>query len=376
MSVKFEDFTIVVKDITGGNKKYVSSEYLNAGKYPIIDQGEKFIGGYINDEEIVKRDKDIVIFGDHTKVLKYVDFDFCLGADGVKVLQPNDELTSKFLYYFLHTIELPNVGYSRHFKFLKETKIPLPPLETQKAIAEKLDKADALRKKDQELLKQYDELAQSIFIDMFGDPVQNEKEWEIKFIQDLVSKDKNSLKRGPFGGALKKEIFVEEGYLVYEQYHALNNDFTMERYFIDDKKFKELESFSVKPKDIIISCSGVYLGKLAIIPDNAKEGIINQALLKLTLNENVMTNDFFVFHFIQPNFKTKYFDSNRGAGIPNFPPMSEFKQFPFITPPLELQNQFAEKIKNIEAQKELVKKQAEESENLFQALLQESFNFS
>lgn len=306
--------------------------------------------------------------------------------DGWLVLSPKiDEIDNTYMYYCLSSNQLKKqislkaagaVVKNLNSEIVRDIQIPLPPLATQKAIAEKLDKADALRKKDQELLKQYDELAQSIFIEMFGDPVQNEKGWETKFIQDLVSKDKNSLKRGPFGGALKKEIFVEKGYLVYEQYHALNNDFTMERYFIDDKKFKELESFSVKPKDIIISCSGVYLGKLAIIPDNAKEGIINQALLKLTLNESVMTNDFFVFHFSQPNFKTKYFDSNRGAGIPNFPPMSEFKQFPFITPPLALQNQFAEKIKNIEAQKELVKKQAEASENLFQALLQESFSFT
>lgn len=376
MLVKYEDFTLAVKDITGGNKKYVSSEYLQEGKYPIIDQGEKFIGGFINDDEIVKRDKDVVIFGDHTKILKYVNFDFCLGADGVKVLQPNEYLESKFLYYFLHTIKLPNVGYSRHFKFLKENKIPLPPLSTQKEIAEKLDKADVLRKKDQELLTQYDELAQAIFIDMFGDPVKNEKGWEIKHIEQLVSKKPNSIKRGPFGGALKKEIFVEKGYLVYEQYHALNNDFSMERYYINEEKFNELKGFEVNPKDIIISCSGVYLGKLAVIPENAKKGIINQALLKLTLNEEVMTNDFFVFHFSQPNFRNKYFDANRGAGIPNFPPMSEFKKFPFITPSIKLQNEFTEKIKNIEAQKALAKKQAQESEDLFQALLQKSFNFN
>lgn len=256
------------------------------------------------------------------------------------------------------------------------TLVPIPPLEQQKKIAEKLDKADLLRKKDQELLTQYDELTQAIFIDMFGDPVKNEKGWEIKHIEQLVSKKPNSIKRGPFGGALKKEIFVEKGYLVYEQYHALNNDFSMERYYINEEKFNELKGFEVNPKDIIISCSGVYLGKLAVIPENAKKGIINQALLKLTLNEEVMTNDFFVFHFSQPNFRNKYFDANRGAGIPNFPPMSEFKKFPFITPSIKLQNEFTEKIKNIEAQKTLAKKQAQESEDLFQALLQESFNFN
>src|SRR5690606_17622850 len=97
---------------------------------------------------------------------------------------------------------------------LKNLEIPLPPLPVQEKIAAILDKADALRRKDQELLKKYDELAQAIFIDMFGDPVKNEKGWEVKSIDQLVTKERHSIKRGPFGGALKKEIFVQSGYLV------------------------------------------------------------------------------------------------------------------------------------------------------------------
>lgn len=307
------------------------------------------------------------------------DVESCIGR-GLSSIRTTDKTFFKYVYFFFKFIEpkLKNSGNGSTFsaittKDVKEIKIPLPPLSIQKEIAEKLDKADALRKKDQELLKQYDELAQSVFIEMFGDPVKNEKSWEIATIVNLVKNQRNSLKRGPFGGALKKEIFVEKGFLVYEQFHALNNDFNFERYFITKAKFDELKGFEVKPKDIIISCSGIYLGKLAIVPEGAKEGIINQALLKLTLNESEMTNDFFVFHFRQQNFRERYYDSNRGAGIPNFPPMSEFKRFPFIKPPIELQKKFATIIENIEHQKKLLKQQAKESENLFQSLLQESF---
>lgn len=258
-------------------------------------------------------------------------------------------------------------------KKIKDIELPKVSLETQKRIAQILDDAAALRDKTEQLLKEYDALAQSIFLDMFGDPVRNPKGWKTKTIEQLVKKEKNSIKRGPFGGALKKEIFVEDGYLVYEQYHALNNDFSMERYFIDENKFNELKGFEVNPGDIIISCSGVYLGKLAIIPKNAKKGIINQALLKVSIDENVMRNDFFIFLFSHKNFRQKYFDANRGAGIPNFPPMSEFKKFPFINPPFELQNQFAEKIALIEQQKELAKQELKESEDLFNCLLQKAF---
>ncbi|MFV0190174.1 restriction endonuclease subunit S [Empedobacter falsenii] len=370
MSVKFEDFTLVVKDITGGNKKYGSTEYLSEGKYPIIDQGEKFIGGYINDEEVVKRDKDIVIFGDHTKVLKYVDFDFCLGADGVKVLQPNDKLTSKFLYYFLHTIELPNVGYSRHFKFLKETKIPLPPLATQKAISEKLDKADALRKKDQELLKQYDELAQSIFIEMFGDPVQNEKGWEVEKLGNICSFENGDRSSNyPSGDDLIEEGIpflstsnFSDGYLNFDRVNFISLD-----------KFNSLRKGKAKYGDLIITLRGT-LGQVIIYDNlNYESAFINAQMMII---RGVEISNKVLYYFFKSDSVINFIKSqNTGSAVPQI--TSDFlNKMSIQLYPLDLQNQFAEKIKNIEAQKELVKKQAEESENLFQALLQESFSFT
>jgi len=303
-------------------------------------------------------------------------------AVDVCILRPNDKCNNRYLQYCLNSPEIRSIinrqktGTTRERitrKKLGELEIPFPSLKVQQKIVDILDAADILRLNNKTLLIKYDTLAQSIFLHMFGDPVRNEKEWECKTIEQLVRKEKNSIKRGPFGGALKKEIFVENGYLVYEQFHALNNDFSMQRYFIDERKFNELKGFEVKSGDIIISCSGVYLGKLALVPKNSKQGIINQALLKVTIDENIMRNDFFIFHFSHKNFRQKYFDSNRGAGIPNFPPMSEFKKFPFITPSLDLQNQFAEKITLIEQQKELAKQELKESEDLFNCLLQKAF---
>jgi type I restriction enzyme, S subunit len=98
--------------------------------------------------------------------------------------------------------------------------------------------------------------------------------------------------RGPFGGALKKEIFVSNGYAVYEQSHAIYNIFDAFRYFINDDKYKELKRFAVKAGDIIMSCSGT-MGKFAIIPENCKLGVINQALLKLTVKKG------YSIHFIK-----------------------------------------------------------------------------
>jgi len=301
------------------------------------------------------------------------------------ILRPKQEIVyPKYLLYILFAYH--NYGLTSAFqnkttgiinlqlgRYIANLRIPLPPLPTQKKIAAILVEADKIRQLNKQLIQKYDELTQSLFLDMFGDPVTNPKGWDVITIVDLVRKDKWSLKRGPFGGALKKEIFVDEGYLVYEQYHALNNDFTFERYYIDETKFQELIAFEVKSGDIIVSCSGVYLGKLAVIPEGAKKGIINQALLKISLNEHKMRNDFFLFHFTQKNFKETFFESNRGAGIPNFPPMSDFKKFPFIYPPIHLQNQFAKRVQAIEAQKTQAQSALQKSEDLFNSLLQRAF---
>lgn len=299
-----------------------------------------------------------------------------------KIKSDSPELDEDYLFHLLNSekFERDSIQNSSGVaqlnlstKWVENYEINLPPLETQRKIAAILDTADEYRQKTKALIEKYDALAQSLFLDMFGDPVTNPKGWENMTVESFAKQEKGSIKRGPFGGALKKEIFVEDGYLVYEQYHALNNDFTFARYFIDESKFEEMRGFEVKPGDIIISCSGVYLGKLAIVPEGARPGIINQALLKLTIDQSVMTNHFFTFHFRQENFRDKFFGANRGAGIPNFPPMKDFKTFPFIVPPIELQVDFEKRIKQLEEQQHQAEMQIQKSEDLFNSLLQKAF---
>jgi len=347
--------------------------------YPYIGANNilEYIDEYIFDEKILCVAEDGGSWGFNEKCAFIIN-EKCWVNNHAHVLTAKSNLHLEYLCYYLNfsDLSLSITGATRgklNKSSLNKIRIPLPPLKTQKHIAGILDDAVALRDKTQNLLDEYDALAQSIFLEMFGDPVVNPKEWETKTIEELVSNKKGSIKRGPFGGALKKEIFLDSGYLVYEQYHALNNDFSFERYFINDYDFERLKSFEVKTGDIIISCSGVYLGKLAVIPKDCKKGVINQALLKLTLNEKKISKDFFVFHFRHENFRNKYFGANRGAGIPNFPPMKSFKKFKFISPPIHLQNQFAQKIELIEQQKALAKQELKEAEDLFNCFLQKAF---
>ncbi|MDA3780061.1 MAG: restriction endonuclease subunit S [Bacteroidales bacterium] len=119
-------------------KKLTKKYYKNNGLIPIIDQGQKFIVGYTNDKNIAVSKGKYVIFGDHTEAIKYVDFAFVQGADGIKILETNS-ISTKYLYYSLNNFYKKTGKYTRHFSFLKKTKIPIPPLPIQEKIVKILD---------------------------------------------------------------------------------------------------------------------------------------------------------------------------------------------------------------------------------------------
>jgi restriction endonuclease S subunit len=123
-------------------QKIQRKEFLEDGAYPIVSQEEDFVNGYWDKEtDLFKVTTPVVIFGDHTKVLKYVDFDFVLGADGVKILKSQEFLLPKFFFYQLHTANLKSLGYARHYRLLKELEIIYPSIPEQQRIVAKLDEA-------------------------------------------------------------------------------------------------------------------------------------------------------------------------------------------------------------------------------------------
>lgn len=162
--------------------KQVKTEDYNKGThYPIISQEEKLISGYCDDESMLFRiDNPVVVFGDHTRVLKYIDFDFVVGADGVKILSPISELDAKFFLYFLQWYNVPNLGYSRHYKLLKEVNVPIPAKDIQRNIVDELDQINALIAIKEKQLRELEELEQTIFHEMFGDIIVNNKKWKVE----------------------------------------------------------------------------------------------------------------------------------------------------------------------------------------------------
>lgn len=125
---------------TDSKKKIQQKFYLNAGDYAIVDQGQNLIGGYTNDASLqYDGELPVVVFGDHTRCVKYVDFKFVQGADGVKILLPFKSFDSKFFYYAIMNLNIPNMGYRRHFPLFDKLALPLPPLSEQQRIVERIE---------------------------------------------------------------------------------------------------------------------------------------------------------------------------------------------------------------------------------------------
>jgi type I restriction enzyme, S subunit len=138
--------------------------------------------------------------------------------------------------------------------------------------------------------------------------------------------------RGPFGGSLKKSCFVETGYSVYEQQHAIHNQFFKVRYYIDHTKFEEMSRFKILSGDLIMSCSGT-MGKVAIVPEGIAPGIINQALLIIRPNQ-LLSNEFLKYWMRSPNFQNMLILLSKGVAIKNVASVKVLKEIPIPLPPL------------------------------------------
>lgn len=173
------------ENISTTNKKLLQKEYsISDGEIPVIDQGISFIGGYSNKKDLAINASTYphIIFGDHTKIIKYVNFDFIAGADGTKILKPLEMFYPKAFYYFIKMIKLPDKGYARHFQFLEKSLIKIPPINEQKRIVAKIEKLFSnLDNSDKYLLhleKQLKRYRQSVLKSAFEGKLT--KEWREK----------------------------------------------------------------------------------------------------------------------------------------------------------------------------------------------------
>jgi type I restriction enzyme S subunit len=220
------------------------------------------------------------------------DFSFSNFTASLRVLAP-DEIDFRFLHMFLYWTYVSGAteGMQSHSTGIRNLnadayraiEFGYPPLSEQQRIVGILDEAfvaiATARANTEQNLSNAREVFDRYLNGVFTTRGEGWAERRLGAICGFV--------RGPFGGSLKKAMFVDDGYAVYEQSHAISNQFTDIRYFIDERKFSEMRRFEVYPNDIVMSCAGT-MGRTAIVPEGVRPGIINQALLKLTPSSEVL----------------------------------------------------------------------------------------
>jgi type I restriction enzyme S subunit len=248
-------------------------------------------------------------------------------------------------------------------KNLKKLQIPLPPLEQQIKIASILDAADTYRQKTKALIAKYDELTQSLFLNMFGDPVKNEKGWELKQLHSLVSKLGDGIHGTP--------VYSEEG----EYYFINGNNLQQGKVVIDANTKRVSETEYLKHKKVLgnttvlVSING-SIGKVAFY--NNEPIILGKSACYFNLIEGSI-NKTYLYHIIDSPFFLKYASSEAtGSTIKNVS-LKSMRNFPIPIPSITIQNQFAERVQAIEVQKVQAQASLEKAEELFNSLLQKAF---
>jgi type I restriction enzyme S subunit len=300
----------------------------------------------------------------------------CIGRGLSAIRCKRDVVVMKYLLHYLRTNEnkIADLGTGSTFKAitiseLKKLQIPLPPLDQQKKIASILDAADAYMQKTKALIKKYDELTQSLFLDMFGDPVKNEKGWEkVKMSKFCEFENGDRSSNYPSGDDIKQtgKLFLSSGDIQKGKFKVRDSK------FISLEKFNSIKRGKCRRGDILMTLRGNGTGKSAVFDCQYDEGFINAQMVIIRPNDKCLSN-YLVFQLNFPQIFKKLINLNSGSAQPQLS-ASSVKEFEVFLPCIDLQNQFAERVQAIEQQKARAQASYEKAEELFNSLLQKAFN--
>jgi len=258
--------------------------------------------------------------------------EICIGR-GLAAIRPTG-IKQKYLFYILRAMKGKIKGSGGAvFDSINKTQIsqiqlPLPPLEVQQEIVAQIEVKQAVIDGAKTVIENLEKERR-----YFGHELR-----KMEGVESVELGEVCEFKRGPFGGSLKKEIFVPSGYKVYEQKNAIKDNFEIGTYYVTPGKFEEMQKFELKPGDMIISCSGT-MGRIAIAPENIEPGIINQALLRLTPNKELTSAKYLRLILESEPIQKRYFRDTSGAAIQNVASVKVLKKIQIPFPGIEVQSQ-------------------------------------
>jgi len=297
---------------------------------------------------------------------------------GFKNLICSDKIHNKYLFWFLkgRTDFLNSLGRGATFKeisksIVEQIRVPLPPLETQKHIAKTLDTVAELLAMCKQQLAELDNLVKSVFYDMFGDPIRNEKGWELARLKDIATKiGSGATPRGGRGSyknkgiSLIRSMNVHNGVFRYEQLA-----------YLDEWQAKQLDNVTVEENDVLINITGASVARSCIVPRDVLPARVNQHVSIIRLKKEKAIPEYINNVLTSNTFQT-YLLSISGAGGATREAItkSQLQNLVVPLPPLDLQNQFTEIVTKTEEQTALVQKAIDETQYLFDSLMSEYFD--
>lgn len=348
-----------------------SKDYKSTGLYPIVSQEKELISGYWDDESyLYKHSKPIIIFGDHTKVVKYVDFDFVVGADGTQILSPKSDVDAKFFYYTLLATPIRTLGYARHFKLLKERSFKFPSLSEQQHIVSRLDSAFAhIDERKANAEKQLSE-ARALFQKALTKAMEPKEGWEEKTLGQL-----GDLKNGMNFAHNEKGVDL----------HILGVGDFGNRFSIDDVRELQMISLNQQPSEDYL----LKDGDIVFVRSNGNKQLVGRSLvvypgdnsttfsgfcIRFRKSLKVLDERFLVYLLKSDNTRKKLFGN--GANISNLN-QKTLQSLIVPLPPLAEQQRIVERLdalsENIRKYEEIQRQIISECDALKQALLRQVF---
>ena len=331
-----------------GHKIYVP-QYLPVGKYPIVDQSKKMICGFYNDDYGLYTNVPCIIFGDVTREFKYIDFPCFLGADGAVILKvTNPAYDTKYMYYYLLTRNVPNTGYNRHYKFLKDLLFKEEKLAKQKKIVQILDSINEHISLEKVAITKYNEIVKSRFNEMFGDPIKNGKKYKTVPLSLLA----------PFNTVRNAAPISEHTWL-------LNLD------MVESNTGRVISKMRTSKVDgstcefdtdcVLYSKLRPYLNKV-VVPDEA--GFCTSEMVVLRCNP-ASINRYFLASLLRHQSFVDYINSKTAGSKMPRASMDILRKFPVLLPDIQSQNAFASFVEKADK----LKFNAQERIRLYQELL-------
>ncbi len=361
-----------VKTRVGRENQIPAKDIAPVGEFPVVDQGQEFISGYCNHpEKLIDFDLPLIIFGDHTRCLKFVDFPFILGADGTKVLSPKRELYDpKFYYFALLALELPSRGYNRHFRALTEKCLPLPPLPEQQKIAHVLSTVQRAIEAQERIIRTTTELKKALMHKLFTEGLRGERQkqteigpvpesWEVVELGEIAK-----IERGKFSHRPRNEPRFYGGEYPFVQTGDVSNCDGYVRSYTQTLNDAGLGISKMFPAGTILITIAANIGFTGILEFDSA---CPDSLIGITPNENVYTE------FLNYYLSTQQPEMDRLApkGTQKNINIQFLKPWPVPLPLFEEQREIAEAFSATHRKTRVATQKRSQLQDLFRTLLHE-----